>query len=104
MKVRDAIDLLVYGQAFYIKGAYSGKIYHKSYENKREHLEKYLDEKVTSDPFFTDLYTPKRKYGQSYTYPIIGIWMSDYYICHPEDLDHRIGEFTKIAEQSKEET
>ena len=104
MKVRDAIDLLVYGQAFYIKGAYSGKIYHKSYENKHEHLEKYLDEEVTSDPFFTDLYTTKRKYGQPYTYPIIGIWMSDYYICHPEDLNHRIGELTKIAEQSKEES
>ena len=86
MKVRDAIDLLAYGQAFYIKGAYSGKIYHKSYENKHEHLEKYLDEEVVSDPFFTDLYTPKRKYDQAYTYPIIGIWMSDYYICHPEEL------------------
>ena len=84
MKVREAVDLLAYGQAFYLKGTYSGKTYHKSYENKHEHLEKYLDEEVASTPFFTDLYTAKRKYGQPYTYPIIGIWMSDYYICHPE--------------------
>ena len=84
MKVRDAVDLLVYGQAFYIKGTHNGKIYHKSYENKREHLEKYLDEEVPSDPFFADLYTSKHKYGQAYTYPIIGIWMCDYYICRSE--------------------
>lgn len=88
MKIREAVALLNYGQAFYIKGAHSGKIYHKSYENKKEHLEKYLDESVSGEPFFTDLYTSKRKYGQSYTYPVIGIWMSDYYICHPEEL-HR---------------
>ena len=54
----------------------------------RSTLEKYLDESVCGEPFFTDLYTQKRKYGQSYTYPVIGIWISDYYICHPEEL-HR---------------
>ena len=86
MTVREAIKLFSYGQEFYIKGAHSGKIYHKSYENKKEHLEKYLDERVLENPFFTDLYTPKRKYGTAYTYPIIGIWMSDYYICHHEEL------------------
>lgn len=84
--VREAIKLFSYGQEFYIKGAYSGKLYHKSYENKKEHLEKYLDERVIENPFFTDLYTSKRKYGTAYTYPIIGIWMSDYYICHPEEF------------------
>lgn len=86
MTIREAVALLSYGQAFYIKGAHSGKIYYKSYENKKEHLEKYLDESVSSEPFFTDLYTWKRKYSQPYTYPVIGIWMSDYYICHPEEL------------------
>ena len=86
MTVREAINLLAYGEAFYIKGAYSGKIYHKSYENKKEHLEKYLDETVNPTPFFTALHTPKRKYGTAYTYPVIGIWMSDYYICHPEEF------------------
>lgn len=86
MTVREAINLLGYGEAFYIKGAYSGKIYHKSYENRQEHLEKFLDERVTDEPFFTDLYTSKKKYSPVYTYPIIGIWMSDSYLCHPEEL------------------
>ena len=86
MTVKEAIALLCYGEEFYIKGAYSGKIYHKSYENKKEHLEKYLDETVSSKPFFTDLYTSKKKFSRSYTYPIIGIWMSDYYMCNPEEL------------------
>lgn len=86
MTVKEAIGLLAYGENFYIKGAYSGKIYHKSFENKKEHLEKYLDESVFDQPFFTDLYTHKRKYDKPYTYPVVGIWMSDYYICHPEEL------------------
>ena len=86
MTVEEAINLLGYGEAFYIKGAHSGKIYHKSYENRKEHLEKFLDERVIDEPFFTDLYTSKKKYGTAYTYPIIGIWMRDYYICHPEEL------------------
>lgn len=89
MKVREAINLLCYGEEFYIKGAYSGKIYHKSYENKKEHLEKFLDKTVPDTPFFTDVYTSKRKYGRVYTYPVIGIWMSDFYLCHPEELTGR---------------
>lgn len=84
MTVRDAIALLSYGEAFYLKGAYSGKVYHKSYENKKEHLEKFLDQHVPDEPFFTDLYTRKAKYGRAYTYAVVGIWMSDYYLCHPE--------------------
>lgn len=86
MTVREAINLLAYGEAFYIQGAHSGKIYYKSYVNKKDYLEQFLDERVTDTPFFTDLFTTKRKYGQAYTYPVIGIWMSDYYICHPEEL------------------
>ena len=86
MTVREAINLLAYGEEFYIKGSYSGKIYHKSYENKKEHLEKFLDEHVSNPPFFTDLYTTNRKYSKAHVCPVIGIWMSDYYICHPEEL------------------
>ena len=86
MTVREAIDLLAYGEAFYIQGAHSGKIYYKSYVNKKDYLEQFLDERVSDTPFFTDLFTTKRKYGQAYTYPVVGIWMSDYYICHPEEL------------------
>ena len=86
MTVREAINLLAYGECFYIQGAHSGKIYYKSYVNKKDYLEQFLDERVSDTPFFTDLFTTKRKYGQAYTYPVIGIWMSDYYICHPEEL------------------
>lgn len=86
MTVREAINLLAYGEAFYIQGAHSGKIYYKSYVNKKDYLEQFLDERVSDTPFFTDLFTTKRKYGQAYTYPVIGIWMSDYYICHPEEV------------------
>lgn len=85
MTVREAINLLTYGEAFYIQGAHSGKIYYKSYVNKKDYLEQFLDERVSDTPFFTDLFTTKRKYGQAYTYPVVGIWMSDYYICHPEE-------------------
>ena len=85
MTVREAINLLAYGEDFYIKGAYSGKIYHKSYENKKAHLEQFLDEHVSNPPFSTDLYTSKKKYGRAYTYPVIGIWMNDYYICHQQE-------------------
>ena len=60
MTVREAINLLAYGTAFYIKGAYSGKIYHKSYENRKEHLEKFLDEHVSLEPFLR-ICTQQRK-------------------------------------------
>lgn len=86
MTVKEAVSMIGYGTPYYLKGAYSGKIYHKSYENKKEHLEKFLDATVSSNPFFTDLYTPKAKYGQAYTYPVIGIWFHDYYLCHLEEL------------------
>lgn len=86
MTVREAIALLEYGADYYLKGTYSGKTYHKSWDNREEHLEKYLDEDVYKVPFFTDLYVPKKKYSASrYARTVIGIWMSDYYICHPEE-------------------
>lgn len=88
MTVREAIALLGYGEDYYLKGAYSGKTYHKSWDNKKEHLEKYLDENVHEAPFFADLYVPKEKYSASrYARTVIGIWMSDYYICHPEEKE-----------------
>lgn len=86
MLVKEAISMLAYGEAFYLKGAYSGKVYYKSWANKKEYLEKFENEAVSEQPFFSDLYTPKRKYDKAYTYPIIGIWMSDYYLCHPNEI------------------
>ena len=102
MTVREAINLFAYGEQFYLKGAYSGKVYHKSYENKQEHLEKFLDEQVSSSPFFTDLYTSKAKYSRAYTYPVVGIWFHDYYICHPEEPPDHIGEATDMVEKESE--
>lgn len=61
MTVREAINLLAYGEGFYIQGAHSGKIYYKSYVNKKDYLEQFLDERVSDTPFFTDLFTTKRK-------------------------------------------
>lgn len=86
MLVKEAISMLAYGEAFYLKGAHSGKVYYKSWANKKEYLEKFENEAVSEQPFFSDLYTPKRKYDKAYTYPIIGIWMSDYYLCHPNEI------------------
>lgn len=88
MTVREAIALLEYGEDYYLKGTYSGKIYHKSWDNKTEHLEKYLDKNVDKAPFFADLYVPKKKYSASrYAHTVIGIWINDFYICHPEERD-----------------
>lgn len=84
MTVKEATELLAYGVPFYLKGSYSGKIYYRTWVNKKKCLEKYYDEVATDKPYFPDLYTPKGKYDNPYTYPIIGIWMIDYYICHPE--------------------
>ncbi len=85
MTIKEAVSMLAYGEGFYLKGAYSGKVYYKSWANRKELFEKYENETASESPFFTDLYTNKRKYDKAYTYPVIGIWMSDYYICHPEE-------------------
>lgn len=38
MTVKEAIKLFAYGTAYEIKGAYSGKTYHKSYMNSSKNL------------------------------------------------------------------
>lgn len=78
MTVREAVERLAYGEDFYLKGAYSGKILYHSRHNKKERLERFLDWDVHRECFFTDLYTPNQKYDKPYTFPIIGIWVSDY--------------------------
>ena len=54
MTVNEAIKLLAYGTAYEIKGAYSGKIYHKSYMNSSKNLDKYANMEVTDKPFYAD--------------------------------------------------
>ena len=77
MKVKDIINLLSYGQNYELKGAYSGKTYHKSYINNNKHLEKYLDREATDTPLYSDM----RIRGADTNHwcdSVIVIWMDDY--------------------------
>ena len=80
MKVNEAIKLLAYAQQFQIIGSYTGKIYHKSWINRKENLEKYLDWECSESPFFSKVYSDtRRKYDDHIIIrPIIGIWVRDY--------------------------
>lgn len=82
MTVNEAIKLLAYGTAYEIKGAYSGKIYHKSYINSSKNLDKYANREVTDEPFF--FFTDMRLRGSDsnrWCIPVIVIWMQDYDLC-----------------------
>lgn len=76
MKVNEAIKLLAYAQQFMIIGAYTGKIYHKSWINRKENLKKYLDWECSDTKVYSD---PRSKYDDHMIIrPIIGIWVRDY--------------------------
>lgn len=77
MTVKEAIDLLAYGTVYEIKGAYSGKTYHKSYLNSSKNLDKYAEREVTDSPFFTALMLRGSEANQ-WCIPVIVIWMHDY--------------------------
>lgn len=80
MKVKDAIELFAYGTAYEIKGAYSGKIYHKSYMNSSKNLDKYVDRKVIDKPFYADMRL-RGSDSNHWCIPVIVIWMHDYDLC-----------------------
>ena len=86
MKVREAISLLNYGTNYEIKGAYSGKIYHRSWINKKEHIEKFYDETTIDNPFYATGRMSNIT-GTAYFTPVIGIWMSDYYIVNKQQAE-----------------
>ena len=77
MTVNEAIKLLAYGTAYEIKGAYSGKIYHRSYMNSSKNLDKYANREVTDEPFYTDVRI-RGSENNHWCIPVIGIWMHDY--------------------------
>lgn len=77
MKVREAINLLAYGTPYEIKGAYSGKIYHRSYVNSSKNLDKYAERDVTDAPFYTTMKT-RGSDTNEWCIAVIGIWMYDY--------------------------
>jgi hypothetical protein len=80
MTVGEAIKLFAYGTAYEIKGAYSGKIYHKSYMNSSKNLDKYADREVTDGPFFADMRL-RGSDNNHWCIPVIVIWMHDYDLC-----------------------
>ncbi len=80
MTVKEAVDLLSYGVAYEIKGAYSGKIYHRSYVNNSKNLDKYANREVTEEPFYSDMRL-RGDGSNKWVMSIIGIWMHDYDLC-----------------------
>ena len=83
MTVNEAIKLINSGTAYEIKGAYSGKIYHKSYLNTSKNLNKYANIEVIDDPFYVDIRLRGSK-SNHWCIPIIVIWMYDYDLCRKE--------------------
>lgn len=77
MSVKEAIELLSYGTAYEIRGAYSGRIYHRSYANSSKNLDKYADRDVLESPFFTRL-VMRGKDNNEWCSSVVGIWMYDY--------------------------
>jgi len=77
MSVREAIELLSYSTAYEIRGAYSGKIYHRSYVNSSKNLDKYVDREVTESPFYTHL-AMRGSNNNEWCSSVVGIWMYDY--------------------------
>ena len=80
MTVKEVIDLLGYGQAYEIKGAYSGKTYHKSYLNSRKNGEKYFDMEVTNSPIQADM-RMRGADDNHWCIAVITIWIYDYDLC-----------------------
>jgi hypothetical protein len=80
MTVNEAIKLLSYGTSYEIKGAYSGKIYHRSYINSNKNLDKYANMEVIDAPFYADM---RIRGGENnhWCIPVTGIWMDDYDLC-----------------------
>lgn len=77
MTVNEAVMLLGYGTAYEIRGAYSGKIYHRSYANSSKNFNKYAQREVTDIPFFV---TQRMRGSDTNTWciAVVGIWMHDY--------------------------
>ncbi len=81
MTVKEAIGMLGYGTVFEIKGAYSGKTYHKSYANSKKNLEKYADREVTVTPFCSAIRIRGSYDYNQWAIAVIVIQMYDYDLC-----------------------
>ena len=86
MKVGETISLLSYGTNFEIKGSVSGKIYHRSWINKKKHAEQFYNETTISDPFYATGRISNITGTACFT-PVIGIWMHDYNIVYKQKIE-----------------
>lgn len=78
MTVKEMVALIGYGSAYEIRGAYSGRIYHRSYNNGGSNLAKYSENAVTDTPLYTTLRLRGDDVSNGWCVPVIGIWMDDY--------------------------
>ena len=85
MTVKEAVDLIGGGSAYEIRGAYSGRIYHRSYNNGGSNLAKYSENDVADTPFYTTLRLRGDDVSNGWCIPVIGIWMKDYDIVRQKD-------------------
>lgn len=77
MTVKEVAGLLGSGVAFEIRGAYSGKVYHRSYVNSSKNLDKYAERECTERPFYSTLKLRGSETNE-WCIPVVGIWMHDY--------------------------
>lgn len=75
MTVKDIITLIAHNNAYEIRGAYSGKIWYKSYYHSNKRLERFLDMNVMNKPISTHLVM--RGDVNEWVMPVIVIWMYD---------------------------
>lgn len=87
MTVKEAINLLSYGTAYEIRGANSGKIYHRSYVNSSKNLDKYVDKEVVDTPFYMTLAIRGATAANEWCIAVIGIWMHDYDLRGEKDAE-----------------
>ena len=80
MTVDEAIKLFASETEYEIIGAYSGKVYYKSYRNSSKNLDKYANREVTDNPFFVDMRL-RGSANNHWCVPVIVIWMHDHDLC-----------------------
>lgn len=85
MKVSEVLSMLSYGQAYEIMGAYSGKVYHRSWLNKKEHVKPFLDENVIETPIQACMRVKKYDDKNLKCDVYSRIWMKDYHFFHQEE-------------------
>lgn len=78
MTVKEAVELLSYGEHFILIGARTGKKLYNSRINRKERLKKFEDMHTTDSPFyaFFDPWTETISKQINCIKPMIAIWVS----------------------------